>query len=367
MEYSTKIVLLCLACLSISVLFSAADKIDWVDKAPIRIPRSDHSALTMGNMIVLAGGCVQNQICPETSPVCYCPEITNSTEAYFPNSNSWKDLADMPIPRFRHCATVVGNNMYVMGGRDINDVIINEVDVYNTVSGEWTTLQPWINSTSDCVAATIGNTVYAIGGYTQDYTSLATVWTLDSTNINLGWQTGQVASLNTSRGDHCGFALGNNIHIIGGFSSPDFCEPLSSYEMYDLSSNTWIQEQPLHSPRGDPTCGINHGAFHVIGGEQKSNVTFCSKYDVPIRDVEYYQNGYWYEETPYPDDTFRFACATYQSTLYIFGGQGDLNVTTLMYPILNHTHSLKDLGNSAATIGRSLLLLFAALIIDSLL
>lgn len=39
----------------------------------------------------------------------------------------WLRLADMPVPRFRHAVVTVGRNMYLIGGRDINDNIITSV------------------------------------------------------------------------------------------------------------------------------------------------------------------------------------------------------------------------------------------------
>jgi len=41
----------------------------------------------MNNSIIVAGGCL-NQICPTEASSCYCTNITDIVEAYFPDSDN---------------------------------------------------------------------------------------------------------------------------------------------------------------------------------------------------------------------------------------------------------------------------------------
>lgn len=91
---------------------------------------SDHTAVLHNNTVYIAGGCDSDQVCPEYSPVCYCLTITNKLEAWNVESDQWTQLANMPRGRFRHAAAIVAGKMYLLGGRDENDVMIHEVSLF---------------------------------------------------------------------------------------------------------------------------------------------------------------------------------------------------------------------------------------------
>jgi len=257
-------------------------------------------------------------------------------------TDEWVALAPLPQPRFRHAAAVVGQNLFLFGGRDINDNVITSIDVFDSLKNAWQTLNSvWGNATSDLVAAAIGSNIYAIGGYSQVYDIEKTVWVFDT--INIQWSLHQSA-LNAGRGDACAVTIDNSIYVLGGFAD-NFCSPLDSLEVFSLTANSWQIKSKLHNPRADLACGVQHGEFHAIGGERKSSLTSCSIYDIPIRDVEHYHTATdtWTEETPLNNDRFRFASASYGTTFYIFGGQGPLvNSSSITYPVLNVVQAWND-------------------------
>jgi len=330
--------------LAISSLFlnASCQSGTWLNKQPMPTKRSDLTAVTIGQQIIVSGGCNEDQICPIDSSSCFCISITSITEAYQPLNDTWITLPNMPTPRYRHAAAVIGNSMYLIGGRDINDTIIQTVDVYDAVAQTWSTLKStWTTATSDLVAASIGTTIYAISGYHADYSTSGEVWILET--ITQSWTQGSIPSMSNPRGDACAVALNSKIYVFGGFYD-NFCSPLNSLEVYDPASNSWSTKSPLHNPRGDAGCGAQHNEFHAIGGEQKNNLTGCTKYDVPISDVEHYHTDTdtWMEETSLPSVRFRFASASFGSTFYIFGGQAGLNVSQLSYPVIDVVEAWED-------------------------
>jgi len=324
-------------------LVSAQDG-DWVYKTPMFVSRSDHQANTLGNQIIISGGCVQNDICPPALGSCYCPNITDSVEAYQPLTDTWINLAPMNRQRTRHSAVVVGTNMFIMGGRDVNDIIIQTVEVYDSLKNTWQTLTnaSWVNATSDLVAVALGTTIYAVGGYTQDYDVEKIMWLFDT--VALTW-TLHPATLNVERGDACAVNLGNTIFVVGGFSD-NFCSPLASLEVFTTANNSWTIQSVMEFPRADLACGIQHNEFHTVGGERKSSTTGCTIYDIPISNVEHYHlaTDTWTEEIAINGSRFRFAAATFGTTFYIFGGQGSyFNLSGVVtYPVLNAVLSWND-------------------------
>ncbi len=82
----------------------------------------------------------------------------------------------------------------------------------------------------------LGPHIFVAGGYNADYSVAFT----DTLKINP--ETGETtpgANLLTGRGDFGFVSTGANAraYAVGGFSSDDFCTPLSSVETLDLNSN----------------------------------------------------------------------------------------------------------------------------------
>ena len=80
----------------------------------------------------------------------YCPSISDKVMVYTPSSDSYTtSTTDMPRARYRHAAVVVNTDVYVFGGRDINDALISEVDVLDTTTMTWSTTTSWNRPRSD--------------------------------------------------------------------------------------------------------------------------------------------------------------------------------------------------------------------------
>jgi N-acetylneuraminic acid mutarotase len=97
-------------------------------------------------------------------------------DEYDPKTNTWKRLADAPRTRDHIAAAVVGDKMYLAGGRNstarINKVLettIAEVDVYDFKTNRWETLPATSNiptQRAGSTAVTQGGKVWVIGGET---------------------------------------------------------------------------------------------------------------------------------------------------------------------------------------------------------
>lgn len=342
--------------LAVFLEYVAANTGTWTNLRDMRTPRSDHSAITIGDMIVVTGGCIASQICPEGYEYCFCPEITNITEAYLPISDTWIRLADMPTPRYRHALVVMNREIYAIGGRDINDNIIKTIDIYNADADVWTTQGVWVNATSDLSVAAIRNTIYAIGGYDENYSSLRTVWTYDISASVPIWRADQAAPLITGRGDACIVSMNEKLYIYGGFNDINFCSPLASLEVFDPLQNGWSLKADLDVGRGDSACGIANSRVHAIGGERKDSNTGCSKYNIAIDHVERYNidSNDWEIETNLPKERMRFAAAAYNNTFYVFGGQGPID-TLNTYPLLGSVEAWSHIPSSTTSLSAGLL------------
>ncbi|NXM70677.1 KLH33 protein, partial [Serilophus lunatus] len=127
----------------------------------------------------------------------------------------WRALGHFPDgPRFRHAVTVVGNNLYVLGGKHYYGVHDTLASVYR--------YQPMDDS----------------------------------------WEC--LASMTCGRSYFAAVALGNFIYALGGTSGELFCT--DTVECYDLDNDTWRRCQPLPMALcGHAACALD-GALYVSGG-----------------------------------------------------------------------------------------------------
>ncbi|XP_051666575.1 kelch-like protein 33 [Manacus candei] len=127
----------------------------------------------------------------------------------------WRALGHLPDgPRFRHAVTVVGNNLYVLGGKHYYGVHDTLTSVYR--------YQPMDDS----------------------------------------WE--RLASMTCERSCFAAVALGNFIYALGGSSGELFCT--DTVESYDLAKDTWRRCQPLLMALcGHAACALD-GALYVSGG-----------------------------------------------------------------------------------------------------
>jgi len=246
-------------------------------------------------------------------------------------------------------AAAVGNLIYYVGGRDLNDFVIPEVDMYNIADDTWTILpdQQGVTNFSDGSAFVIGTKIYISGGYTQDYISLGTTIVMDTSVTPLLFSSGQVLNKTYATGDNGAVTIGNHGYVFGGYSSIppyNFCAPLNTMEKYDPVNNTWTVLPPfLGSGRGDMGYAVINNAIFIMGGETKieCNVSF------PVATVELYSvnSGTWQTVSPLSSSRFRFMGAAWASDylIYDFGGQNAV-ATAGLYEVLNLVDSL-DVSN----------------------
>jgi len=189
--------------------------------------RSDFVVVTVGNLAYVMGGCDGNQSVVESIG---CPSITNYFTVYDIAANQWTRLDDAPRARYRYMAGSVGNKIYYIGGRYLNDSIIDVVDVYDIATAAWLPPLPDQNGTtsvSDGSVFVIGTRLYVTGGYLLDYTTLNSTFVLDTSVSTTMFLTGVVATKFVSSGDNGAVSIGNYGYVFGGFSPTyySFCKP----------------------------------------------------------------------------------------------------------------------------------------------
>lgn len=113
------ICLLALRAFSILSSESASSlSLQWTKSTPLPEPRAGYAAGVLDGKFVVAGGNYwEGQKGNWTRKI-----FSASTHAFDPKSQSWEKLPDAPIPFGYAASAVVGNKLYVLGGRNGKEV-----------------------------------------------------------------------------------------------------------------------------------------------------------------------------------------------------------------------------------------------------
>ena len=93
---------------------------------------SDQTATRSGDIVYLAGGCdaEEGNKWDEAAKFFLCFSISQAFFGFnLVTDTIIDDFPDMPIPRYRHAAVAANDKIWVVGGRDIDDNLIDQVDV----------------------------------------------------------------------------------------------------------------------------------------------------------------------------------------------------------------------------------------------
>jgi len=324
----------------------------WTTKRDMPMALSDMTATTVGDTIYLIGGCSQDQLGVNLGGYFLyscggglAAAVSKKTTAYSPLTDTYSDLPDMPRARYRHAAAEVGGKIYLFGGTNSNDQVETAIDVFDTSSGQWSTLAEGFPNataaTTDNGAFAYGGKIYVVGGYDvdNDWAAQQSMWIFDpSKSGSTAWSEGP--ELFHERGDFAAIVVGDSAYVLGGFyDANNFVEPLATLERFDVGvgATSWRVARSMTVARGDKAVATVNGALHVIGGETKD----ANEHSVPLNDVEVYHPdcNEWQAGGDIPSDRFRFTAAAHGDSIFIFGGQGYLQGAWGVgskYPVLSN-------------------------------
>jgi len=312
------------------------EKVEWHDVPPLPMPVSDMTASTIGDNIYIIGGCAADQVrAPWDNTLFYCATITDRCDVFNIVTEQYTTCAVAPRQRYRHAAVPIDGSVWLVGGRDDQDNIVTQIDVYNPVSNTWTTPVNWTDATSDLAAFTNGTSLFVVGGYNASYNASDSLWKFEPSTLAQGTFAIQtMADLTQGRGDTSAVTIGKYAYVSGGWHHDDFCDPLTSVERYDMVANQWTTIAPLGTGRADKAMAVLHGHIFAIGGEHNDNCATVSGGSTPLNDVEVLDttgdSPRWVVKTEIPEERFRFVAATDEGSLeaiYVFGGQHHYNAS----------------------------------------
>ena len=119
-------------------------------------PRWFLTANVVGQEIYLIGGrTMTKDNSSQALPGQLSYRISGENQAYDPASDSWKELAPMPYPVASYSSAVVDNKIYVFSGVLQNGDVTNAVQVYDPRTDNWTSAAPIPHPVENSAAAAL--------------------------------------------------------------------------------------------------------------------------------------------------------------------------------------------------------------------
>ena len=186
--------------------------------------------------------------------------------------SSWSIGTSMPTPRTEVTASIIGHNIYVIGGLDKSGKVLDTVEVYNIDNSSWKSVAPLPQPLHHTVASSFNDKIYVIGG--------------SSTTID-NWV------------------------------------PSNKLFIYDPTEDKWIDGKPMPTARGSMNANFVNGILYVIGGYGSSEIVDVNEAYSPLSDE-------WTSKTSMPTARHHAASAVVDDTLFVIGGR-----TVGLYPVVN--------------------------------
>jgi len=321
-----------------------------------RLQREGGGGGSVGGAVYLAGGCddPNGNVFNDDNGEFNCFSVSSAMYRFDVKTERVTRLPDLPSERYRHAAVLVGDRIWLSGGRDVRDDIVSRIDVYDIGTGTWTNFTdlPTEFYASDHAGFAHHKTgeAYFAGGYDAEYGWLDTVYAVDteaslaSGNLSVA----EKAPLLLARGDLSAVTDdGNTYAVVGGGFGPvhGWCEQAPEVERYNFTTDTWSEIAPMRVARSDMALVELNQAILAFGGE-KQVWDICERAGVPdpgeqtiaVDDVEELkrlpstslpssstanEGYYWRVLSNLHDHRFRLAAVAIdaENTVYTFGGQ----------------------------------------------
>ena len=237
----------------------------WLSLPEMPFPRTRHGAAVCCGQLYVVGGKVEEPAC-----------------SYDPTQNKWTVIKANTFIR-QHCSVVALNEeLYVTGG----DQYWNRVDKYSPILAEWKEVSSMKIGRGAHCAIILGNLIYVLGGMDSSICHNSIECFDPLTNH---WSEGP--SMNVARQFACAAVSCGKIFVAGGYSDKAFTATEASCEMFDPAQDQWSLVSSLIVPRAACAMASFDNHLYLFGGEDGSEVKYDSVECYDVKNNKWEQCG----------------------------------------------------------------------------
>ncbi|XP_077295642.1 kelch-like protein 28 [Arctopsyche grandis] len=238
-----------------------ADDGKWSTYRDLNIETAQFEAVVLNNKLITMGGV-------------FGGKTTNKVSCFNLVTKETTELKAMQQERRDFAATVIDDQVFVIGGENNKKISITSVERYDLVTNTWTNMAHMLRGRCNHAIAVVGKEIYAIGGYDDsgdDFDGESFGGYLNTMEI-YDTQQDKWTAAPPMKEYRCCFtvvAIENHIYAIGGYSDES---TLKSVERFDIKSQTWTSVASLPEPNCWQKAIAFDDKFICVGGF-KSNST----------------------------------------------------------------------------------------------
>ncbi len=227
----------------------------WQVRAPMPTARSGLAAVAYDGQIYAIGGEGKDGVSGDV----YC---------YFPEKNSWKRMSNKPVPVTDISAAVMGEKIYIPGGKLSDGNMSNKLEVFEPRNNLWE----------------------------------------EKANLPIGLSRYGLA------------AFEGRLYVFGGWNGFSY---LATVFVYDPVLDRWEKKADMRSAKADTGIAVGLGRIFVMGGYNGKAALEDNDVFYPERNQQ--GEAVWETRASLPKGLYRFGIVNIIDSLFLFGGLDQAN------------------------------------------
>ena len=238
----------------------------WRQVADMPTPRTNAKAAVVNGTIYVFGGYNSKDNFLQNW------KMTDHVEAYDPLTDTWTQKKEMPISRFYFGLGVVAGKAYLIGGTtglgEGQEQRMDRVDIYDPATDTWAKGPKMPTRRNPGGVAVVGTRIYVIGGegwpLPQGWAAGPFLGSIEEYDpINRQWQ--KKKDLLEIKNWFSSAVVGDHIYLIGGYTFEGGLQQLATVKVYHPRTETWQEVSALPNPLDTFGAATVNGQIYVFG------------------------------------------------------------------------------------------------------
>jgi DNA-binding CsgD family transcriptional regulator len=251
----------------------------------------------------------------------------------------WELVTQMPVARKSMAYAAVDNKIYIIGGETPTG-ITDRVDIYDTVTGQWSEGARKPTPVSEACGAYVGGKIIVAGGRKNDGTVTEMVEIYDTKENR--WESLQ--NLPTPLAGSGCVVFDGSYYLIGGWDGNKVWGDLWQYDI-----NQWKQKNRIYPERAYLSAAVFNETLYFLGGwSGKSELRDIQRYNFYSNNVEDTN------QLGLPEARRDMAVINVINNLYIIGGRNSFSDIMYSVEMDPHNGDLREIKNPGEKIWHSI-------------
>jgi hypothetical protein len=260
----------------------------WTNAAPMPVPvvHYAHAQCEGENVFYVISG------------VTTAGALTGATQRYDAATNTWTQLAPVPIPSEGPTGVCHAGRIYVAGGG--SQAGSQNFLVYDIAANTWTPGPALPRVVTLGHMGAYAGRVYLAGGDTDFVASNGVSNVVNVYDVASNTWLANGAPMPTGV-TAAGFdQIGSFLYVVGGFGTASPAANVNQTQRYDMATNTWQTGPVFTSARADLAVAATAVALYAIGGDNNGGGVFDLSSIVERLDLSAWPGGTWTTIDPLP-------------------------------------------------------------------